>query len=484
MPCQAEDVDACGSFSGNTLEISKEMPCQAEDVDACGSFSGNTLEISKEMPCQAEDVDACGSFSGNTLEDCDHDVIPVEMSSLEKCVTCGGPFSPLKWSGVRCKVCNQSWHKKCYIKHNVDVTELLQVVCTEQSSSEVASSEEEYVPDSIDDSNSSWDDRSEPLEISHKQVQNCEVSTSKSASKKKRHHQGSFVQEDRESISKDAESVPEDMISTTQLEVSRVTAKVGNADAEGIMVDDGADATAENVSNTSALLRNRTYCYICGKIQTKFTRHLKTHEKTHADVAQVLSLPKRSKKRMKMLLKLRNKGNHSHNSEVLVSGVGSLKLRRTSKKKYNAKDYIHCIYCQALYLRRDLWRHVRQCSSKPVEATSETGRNKVLSLASMNESSLCQQISPGVWNILAVMKDDETTSTVRSDFSILQLAQSFFNKYGQDPTKHQYIRQQLRETGRLLLTLRKEFSIHTLEDAVRPANFDVVIKSGQESIWV
>lgn len=358
---------------------------------------------------------------------------------------------------------------KCFFNHYQ--------VCTEQSSSEVASSEEEYVPDSIDDSNSSWDDRSEPLEISHKQVQNCEVSTSKSASKKKRHHQGSFVQEDRESISKDAESVPEDMISTTQLEVSRVTAKVGNADAEGIMVDDGADARAENVSNTSALLRNRTYCYICGKIQTKFTRHLKTHEKTHADVAQVLSLPKRSKKRMKMLLKLRNKGNHSHNSEVLVSGVGSLKLRRTSKKKYNAKDYIHCIYCQALYLRRDLWRHVRQCSSKPVEATSETGRNKVLSLASMNESSLCQQISPGVWNILAVMKDDETTSTVRSDFSILQLAQSFFNKYGQDPTKHQYIRQQLRETGRLLLTLRKEFSIHTLEDAVRPANFDVVIKA-------
>ncbi|XP_062331740.1 uncharacterized protein LOC134032000 isoform X2 [Osmerus eperlanus] len=263
------------------------------------------------------------------------------------------------------------------------------------------------------------------------------------------------------------------MISTTQLEVLRVTAKVGNADAEGI-VDDGADARAEN---TSSLLKNRTYCYICGKMQTKFTRHLKTHENTHADVAHVLSLPKRSKKRMQMLIKLRNKGNHSHNSEVLVSGVGSLKLRRTSKKKYNAKDYIHCMYCQALFLRRDLWRHVRKCSSKPVEATSEIGRKNVLSLASMNESALCQQISPGVWNILAVMKDDEITSTVRSDFSILQLAQSFFNKYGQDPTKHQYIRQQLRDSGRLLLTLRKEFSILTLEDAVRPANFDVLIKA-------
>lgn len=84
-----------------------------------------------------------------------------------------------------------------------------------------------------------------------------------------------------------------------------------------------------------------------------------------------------------------------------------------------SQDYIHCMYCQALYLRRDLWRHVKKCSSKPVEANSEIGRKKVLSLASMNESALCQQISPGVWKMLAVMKADEITATVRSDYSIL-----------------------------------------------------------------
>lgn len=66
---------------------------------------------------------------------------------------------------------------------------------------------------------------------------------------------------------------------------------------------------------------------------------------------------------------------------------------------------------------------------------------------------------------------------MRSDFSILQLAQSFVNKFGQDPTKYDYIRQRLRECGRLLLTLRKEYSINTLEDAVRPANFEVVVKA-------
>ena len=220
-------------------------------------------------------------------------------------------------------------------------------VCEEQSSSEVASSEEEYVPDSTADSSSSWDGIAEPLKISrrHLELQNCEVCTSKSASKKKRHHQESFVEEERESVSEAAESLSEDAISASQLEVSGVIAKVGNADAEGIIVDDSAGA--EQVSNTSSSLKNKTYCYICGKLQTKFTRHLKRHEKTHADVAQALSLPKKSKRRQKMLIKLRNKGKHIHNSEVLASGVGSLKLRRTAKTKYNAKDYIHCIYCQA-----------------------------------------------------------------------------------------------------------------------------------------
>ncbi|XP_067280128.1 uncharacterized protein [Pseudorasbora parva] len=368
------------------------------------------------------------------------------------------------------KVCDESWHKKGDVKHKVNVTEPLPVVCEEQSSSEVASSEEEYVPDSPADSDSSWDGIAEPLK-----TMNFEVSTSKSASKKKRHHQDTFVEEERESVSEAAESLSEDAISAS--EVSGVTAKEGNADPKGIIVEDRADAGAEQVSNTSSSLKNKTYCYICGTPQTKFTRHLKSHKKTHPDVAQVLSLPKKSKQRMKMLMNLRNKGNHIHNSEVLASGVGSLKLRRTSKTNYNAKDYIHCMYCQAFYLRKDLWQHVKKCTSKPVEADSEILRKNVLSLASINESALSQQISPSVWKMLSLMKDDEISSTVRSDYSILQLAQSFFNRFGQDPTKYKYIRQTLREIGRLLLTLRKEFSIHTLEDAVRPENFNVVIKA-------
>ncbi|CAM4652323.1 unnamed protein product [Leuciscus chuanchicus] len=107
----------------------------------------------------------------------------------------------------------------------------------------------------------------------------------------------------------------------------------------------------------------------------------------------------------------------------------------------------------------------------------QPGRNKVLALATMSDSVLCQQTSPSVWKLLTPMKDDDISAAVRSDFTILQLAQSFLNKHGQDPSKYDYIRQKLREVGRLLLILRKQFPLHTIEDAVKPANFGIVIQA-------
>lgn len=59
-------------------------------------------------------------------------------------------------------------------------------------------------------------------------------------------------------------------------------------------------------------------------------------------LARVLILRKKFKERMKMLVKLRNKGNYRHNKEVFESGAGSLKLRRVAKKK-NTMPKTMCI---------------------------------------------------------------------------------------------------------------------------------------------
>ena len=135
------------------------------------------------------------------------------------------------------------------------------------------------------------------------------------------------------------------------------------------------------------------------------------------------------------------------------------------------------MYCEGMYIHKELWRHVRRCPCKPEDLDNEPGRTKVLSLAAALESASCQQISSGVWKLLGVMKQDEVALVVRNDLSIIQFAQSLYNKHGQDTTKYDYIRQKLREVGRLLLCLRTEFSIHNMEEAVKPANFARVVRA-------
>lgn len=255
----------------------------------------------------------------------------------------------------------------------------------------------------------------------------------------------------------------------------------GGTDSQDVSMtgqDDTMDVTEKCLQSSviSCSENKKNYCYICGKPQSKFSRHLKTHM-TEIEVAEALSFPKYSKERKRLLEKIRNKGNYLHNSEVFQKGSGLLKIKRRPTRACDSKQFVHCMYCKGMFVRKDLWRHVRRCSSNPGTVNEQQGRTRVLGLAALAESTFSQQISQGVWKLLSSMKQDEIGSVVRNDFCVLQLAQSFFNKHGNDPTKYEYIRQKLREIGRFLMTLRSESSIQNLEEAVKPANFSKVIQA-------
>lgn len=132
-----------------------------------------------------------------------------------------------------------------------------------------------------------------------------------------------------------------------------------------------------------------------------------------------------------LLEEIRNKGNFRHNTAVLQGGTGPLKVKRKPKAKAVAGKFIHCMYCQGMYIRKELWRHVRRCPCKPEEEDldKEPGRTKVLGLAVAQESASCHQISSGVFKLLSAMKQDEVASAVRNDLSIIQFAQSLYNRH-------------------------------------------------------
>ncbi len=91
------------------------------------------------------------------------------------------------------------------------------------------------------------------------------------------------------------------------------------------------------------------YCFVCGKPQTKFARHLERHVNENAEIAKALQFPKSSKDRKVLLEKFQNLGNFKHNSIVKTTGSGCLKVKRSSKQSSSPET---CDYCKGMLSRK------------------------------------------------------------------------------------------------------------------------------------
>ncbi|XP_026156664.1 uncharacterized protein LOC113126760 [Mastacembelus armatus] len=234
---------------------------------------------------------------------------------------------------------------------------------------------------------------------------------------------------------------------------------------------DNINSEDEKEAKTSSLTR-KNYCYVCGKGLSKIARHLLRHAKAEPDIAEAFALPKKSKERKRLLEDLRNRGNYKHNQEVLRSNSGMLKLRRRSPGvAFSTKLYTHCPHCKSILKRKDLWRHVSRCNFK--KKPTPRGETSVVKQTTHSEPPLSQKPS-GVLRILSSMKQDEISITIQNDSVLMELAEYLSEKYENSQNKNDYIRQKLREMGRLLLALHEK-SILSFEDAIKPINFDRLV---------
>ncbi|XP_043960953.1 cell wall protein DAN4-like [Gambusia affinis] len=473
-PDKTVGEEPMGSLSSSLEPQVSAHPDKTVGEEPMGSLSSSLEPQVSAHPDNTVGEEPMGSLCSSLgPQKCNHVVLRSSFSSIEKCTHCLGPFVALKWNGLKCKDCSSIWHNICYEKiQRTDFSPSSWV--SDESSSADDLSDKEYIPDSVSYSESSVELSIDDSNHFKRTILDPCFSASLPDCQKSDGAENDLA----EGLISESEDRAKKVVQK-QMKRSSKNKKTVDVQTEGRPVEPLTRSEAvESIQSTSisSSRDKKNYCFVCGKPQSKIARHLKVHEKTNAEVAQALAQPKASKLRKKILGQLRNKGNSTHNKEVYKSGSGLLKIKRKPKLKYNINQYVHCMFCQGLYLRNHLWRHARKCKSKP-RTTDETGPKRVLSLALMVDSGLCQQISQGVFKLLTVMKDDEVSAAVRSDFYILQLAQSFFNKHGQDPSKHEYIRQKIREVGRLLLILRNEFSIYNIEDAVRPSNFHVLVQA-------
>ena len=220
----------------------------------------------------------------------------------------------------------------------------------------------------------------------------------------------------------------------------------------------------------------KNICKYCLKPQSKLPRHLQRKHSDESEVAQIMAMPLRSKRRKMFLQKLLNDGNYNHNVEVLRTNTGEIIPSKRPAYSVAHSNFIPCEYCKAMFMRNNLWKHVKTCAFKPDSQTSTAdGHHQA-------RGSLLLPFSPDASvglkrDILSVMHQDDVTTALRLDSLIMKFGSRLHFKHGHLPHRWQYIRDRLRQMGRLLVKMRKLMAVKCLTDCLVPEHFASVVKS-------
>ncbi|XP_070826723.1 uncharacterized protein [Chaetodon trifascialis] len=216
----------------------------------------------------------------------------------------------------------------------------------------------------------------------------------------------------------------------------------------------------------------KQYCLYCKKAISKLARHLESAHSTQPDVARAFSFNKRSRERRDLLRSLKKRGNFDHNAIVASRGVGEMVACRRPTTTRWSDHYRHCKFCQGLYAKDCLWRHVKNCPQKSVEGEAPAGRKRIhLDLPKPDH------VHEAVWKTACEMNQDDISLVVRSERDILSLGESLYNARKPHERRNDYIRQKMREMARLLIAARAITPLKTTEDLVMPSNFPHVIQA-------
>ncbi|KAK7132910.1 hypothetical protein R3I93_019232 [Phoxinus phoxinus] len=464
-PTTAEHEVHCvrGQLDTSTKEGISEVGVQHQEVSPPMFSTDLASETESRSGCQSS-----RAAPNDSACECKIHKLVFELVRIDKCWICHSPLTSIRWHGVRCKQCCGVWHKICLQKSSEDW----------DISDDDVSSDDEYIPDSVSDSESSGTELSvelpEPSKKSHTtNMPDLGITFAEQ-------EQTIDIQDNSEDICKNilmdlettgdlqSDPEPEPESSESYLQITKdASNEKGTVDILG---------QSKSPTKSGKILKSQVnYCFVCGKPQTKLARHLERHVNENAEIAQALQFSKTSKDRKVLLEKFRNLGNFKHNSIVKTTGSGCLKVKRSSKESSRPETYDYCLYCKGMLSRKELSRHMKRCALRP-ENNVEDGpelRERVIGIASA-QSTMSQPISSELWSVLGKMHKDDVSTAIRNDHYLLQFAQSLFNKHGSDRSKHEYIRQKVRELGRLLVTLRHTTRIHNMEEAIKPGNFFVL----------
>jgi hypothetical protein len=160
----------------------------------------------------------------------------------------------------------------------------------------------------------------------------------------------------------------------------------------------------------------------------------------------------------------------------LETKKGKLVPWKQPQKKSEGQKFAHCIHCYGLFSRRAMWRHFQVCSFKP--ENTKPGRTRVQALCAFAEPAPAG-FNDAYWKFLSIMNQDMIAVAIKEDRCILEYGYRLFKKNEKIVSHHQYIRQKLRELGRLLLEARKVTHVKSIQELLKPEQYCQVVTAAK-----
>ncbi len=159
---------------------------------------------------------------------------------------------------------------------------------------------------------------------------------------------------------------------------------------------------------------------------------------------------------------LKRRGDHEHNLQTLRSKRGYFVVARSpdAGQSVTHDDYRPCPNC-LLYLNiHELSRHEKTTCDRILKSGKSTdqreGQRSLVRKSNLMIMDGTQEISKEMKYLLSKLSDDAVGRAVKEDPVILEVGQDLLDKQVQKTEQSNYIKERMRELGRLLVEMRKK----------------------------
>lgn len=243
------------------------------------------------------------------------------------------------------------------------------------------------------------------------------------------------------------------------------------------------ERASKQLTNDKKLIRDKkVYCIYCDLLVSNFPRHLERKHAFETDVRLIITLPKKSKERLKHLELIKNKGNLYYNRTILDKNEGTIIVGRRPKhsEEVNVIDYLPCKHCFKFFKKKKLYRHANRCLFQEKSSTDNImprKRNKMMQSAMLLNTSLDFKQLNGIFSS---MKCDDISFIAQSDNLICSFGARLIQNHRENHLLG-YISQRMRQLSRFLIILRSLLpELTNLKDFFEPKYYNTVVEAAKQ----